>query len=40
VVLIRVKDADALVSPAYADGSSETAIEQRMLDLYGLMRKP
>jgi predicted pyridoxine 5'-phosphate oxidase superfamily flavin-nucleotide-binding protein len=39
VVLIRVDVADALVSPAYADGSSEATIEQRMLDLYGLMRK-
>jgi predicted pyridoxine 5'-phosphate oxidase superfamily flavin-nucleotide-binding protein len=39
VVLIRVDDADALVSPAYADGSSEATIEQRMLDMYGLMRR-
>ena len=38
VVLIRVADAAALVSPAYADGSSEAAIEQRSLDMYGLMR--
>jgi predicted pyridoxine 5'-phosphate oxidase superfamily flavin-nucleotide-binding protein len=39
VVLIRVDDADALVSPAYADGSSEATIEQRSLDMYGLTRK-
>jgi uncharacterized protein len=39
VVLIRVDDAAALVSPAYADGSSEATIEQRSLDLYGLMRR-
>lgn len=38
VVLVRVADAAALVSPAYADGSSEAAIEQRSLDMYGLMR--
>jgi uncharacterized protein len=39
VVLIRVDDAAALVSPAYADGSSEAAIEQRSLEMYGLMRR-
>lgn len=39
VVLIRVDDADALVSPAYADGSSEATIEQRSLDMYGLTRR-
>jgi len=39
VVLVRVDDADALVSPAYADGSSEATVEQRSLDMYGLMRK-
>ena len=39
VVLVRVDDADALVSPAYADGSSEATIEQRSLDMYGLTRK-
>jgi uncharacterized protein len=39
VVLIRVDDAAALVSPAYADGSSEATIEQRSLDMYGLMRR-
>jgi predicted pyridoxine 5'-phosphate oxidase superfamily flavin-nucleotide-binding protein len=39
VVLIRVDDAAALVSPAYADGSSEDTIEQRSLDMYGLMRR-
>jgi uncharacterized protein len=40
VVLVRVERAAALVSPAYADGSSEATIEQRSLDMYGLMRKP
>jgi uncharacterized protein len=39
VVLIRVDAAAALVSPAYADGSSEATIEQRSLDMYGLMRR-
>jgi uncharacterized protein len=39
VVLVRVERAAALVSPAYADGSSEATIEQRSLDMYGLMRK-
>ena len=38
VVLIAVADAAELVSPAYADGSSEATIEQRSLDMYGLMR--
>jgi predicted pyridoxine 5'-phosphate oxidase superfamily flavin-nucleotide-binding protein len=38
-VLIRVEEAAPLVSPAYADGSSEATIEQRSLDMYGLMRK-
>jgi predicted pyridoxine 5'-phosphate oxidase superfamily flavin-nucleotide-binding protein len=38
-VLITVEDAAPLVSPAYADGSSEATIEQRSLDMYGLMRK-
>jgi uncharacterized protein len=40
VVIITVERAATLVSPAYADGSSEDAIEQRSLDMYGLMRKP
>jgi len=39
VVLVRVERAASLVSPAYADGSSEATIEQRSLDMYGLMRK-
>jgi uncharacterized protein len=39
VVLITVELAAPLVSPAYADGSSEETIEQRSLDMYGLMRK-
>jgi uncharacterized protein len=40
VVLITVERVAALVSPAYADGSSEATIEQRSLDMYGLMRRP
>jgi uncharacterized protein len=39
VVLVKVEEAAPLVSPAYADGSSEAMIEQRSLDMYGLMRK-
>jgi uncharacterized protein len=39
VVLITVEGAAPLVSPAYADGSSEATIEQRSLDMYGLRRK-
>ena len=38
-VLITVEEAAPLVSPAYADGSSEATIEQRSLDMYRLMRK-
>lgn len=38
-VLVRVEQAAALVSPAYADGSSEATIEQRSLEMYGLMRR-
>ena len=40
VVLVRVEHAAPLVSPAYADGTDEATIEQRSLDMYGLMRKP
>jgi uncharacterized protein len=40
VVLVAVERAAPLVSPAYADGSSEDTIEQRSLNMYGLMRKP
>jgi predicted pyridoxine 5'-phosphate oxidase superfamily flavin-nucleotide-binding protein len=39
VVLITVERAAPLVSPAYADGSSEATIEQRSLDMYGLKRR-
>jgi predicted pyridoxine 5'-phosphate oxidase superfamily flavin-nucleotide-binding protein len=39
VVLVRVERAAPLVSPAYADGTSEATIEQRSLDMYGLMRR-
>jgi uncharacterized protein len=40
VVLIRVQHVAPLVSPAYADGTNEATIEQRSLDMYGLMRRP
>jgi predicted pyridoxine 5'-phosphate oxidase superfamily flavin-nucleotide-binding protein len=39
VVLVRVERAAPLVSPAYADGSSEATIERRSLDMYGLKRR-
>ena len=39
VVLVRVERAAPLVSPAYADGTSEATIEQRSLDMYGLQRR-
>ena len=39
VVLARVERAAPLVSPAYADGTSEATIEQRSLDMYGLQRR-
>lgn len=39
VVLVRVERAAPLVSPAYADGTSEATIEQRSLDMYGLVRR-
>jgi uncharacterized protein len=39
VVLVKVERAAELVSPAYADGSTEATIEQRSLDMYGLKRK-
>ena len=39
VVLVSVVRAAPLVSPAYADGSSEEVIEQRSLDMYGLRRR-
>jgi hypothetical protein len=39
-VVVRVERAAPLVSPAYADGATEATIEQRSLDVYGLMRPP
>jgi predicted pyridoxine 5'-phosphate oxidase superfamily flavin-nucleotide-binding protein len=39
VVLVRVDQSAPLVSPAYADGSSEATIEKRSLDMYGLLRR-
>ena len=38
IVMIRVESARPLVSPAYDDGSSETAVAARMLELYGFQR--
>jgi hypothetical protein len=38
IVLIRVEHAAPVISPAYDDGSSEAEVEQRSLELYGLMR--
>jgi uncharacterized protein len=38
IVLIRVEQAAAVISPAYDDGSGEDEVEQRSLALYGLMR--
>src|SRR5918994_4200660 len=38
-VLVRIERAAPLVSPAYADGSSEATVERRSLDMYGLMRR-
>jgi hypothetical protein len=39
VVLVTIERVAPLVSPAYADGSSEATIEQRSLDMYGLVRR-
>jgi hypothetical protein len=38
IVLIRVEHAAAVISPAYDDGSTEDAVEQRSLKMYGLRR--
>lgn len=38
IVLIRVEQAAAVTSPAYDDGSTEHDVEQRSLQLYGLVR--
>lgn len=40
VVVIRVEHAAPVISPAYDDGSSEHDVERRMLDLFGLDRRP
>ena len=40
IVLIRVERAAPLTSPAYDDGSTEHDVEQRSLELYGLVRRP
>ena len=39
VVLVEVEQAAPLVSPAYADGSSEEEISRRSLEMYGLARR-
>ncbi len=39
IVLIRIEQAAPLISPAYDDGSTEDDVEERILDLYGLMRR-
>ena len=36
IVLIKVERAAPLISPAYDDGSTEHAVEERSLNLYGL----
>ncbi|HEX2783044.1 MAG TPA: pyridoxal-phosphate dependent enzyme [Ilumatobacteraceae bacterium] len=38
VVLVRVELAEALISPAYDDGSTEQVVEKRSLKMYGLVR--
>ncbi|HEY5873993.1 MAG TPA: pyridoxamine 5'-phosphate oxidase family protein [Ilumatobacteraceae bacterium] len=38
IVLVKIEQAAALVSPAYDDGSTEDAVAQRSLELYGLVR--
>ena len=38
-VLVTVERAEPLVSPAYDDGTTEQAVEQRSLELYGLARR-
>ena len=38
IVLVKIEQAAALVSPAYDDGSTEDEVAQRSLELYGLLR--
>ena len=38
IVLIRVEQAAPVTSPAYDDGTTERDVEQRFLELYGLVR--
>jgi uncharacterized protein len=40
IVLVRVDHTAPLTSPAYDDGSTEAAVEQRSLEMYGLIRAP
>jgi predicted pyridoxine 5'-phosphate oxidase superfamily flavin-nucleotide-binding protein len=40
VVIVAVEQAGSLLSPAYADGSSEDEIARRSLEMYGLTRVP
>jgi predicted pyridoxine 5'-phosphate oxidase superfamily flavin-nucleotide-binding protein len=39
VVVVEIEQASPLISPAYADGSTEEDISQRSLDMYGLRRR-
>jgi hypothetical protein len=38
IVLVRVEHAAPLTSPAYDDGSTEREVEERSLNMYGLIR--
>ena len=38
IVLVKIEQAAALVSPAHDDGSTEDEVAQRSLELYGLLR--
>ena len=38
IVLIKLEQTAALISPAYDDGSSEETVTRRSLDMYGLTR--
>jgi uncharacterized protein len=40
IVLIEIDRVAPVLSPAYDDGSSEQAVEERSLNLYGLARTP
>jgi hypothetical protein len=40
IVLVAVEHVAPVTSPAYDDGSSEAAVEERSLTMYGLSRSP